>query len=162
VAPKRHGAIDLRNAVAEVIARHVPIELARLVRLRNLWLELFPPSFTDHVWPMIVQDTRLIVHVHDSQWLHEMTYWRQNVLTKLHERWPDAGIEQLEGYVGELPPLHERRTPQPTFPPTVERPSVLPADVPRETIEALNAVTDPQLRETLARARMVLGRPGGS
>lgn len=157
--PKRRGAVDLATVVTEVIERHVPTEVQRLSKLRNLWLELFPASFADHVWPMLVQGGRLIVHVHDSQWLHEMTYWRQDVLTKLRAAWPENGIELVEGYVGALPPLHERRPPAPPELPPVDRTPVLDAEVPDETIDALNAIEDPQLREILAQARMMLGKP---
>ena len=135
----------------------MPEELQRLARLRNLWLELFPPTFADHVWPMIVQKHRLIVYVHDSQWLHEMTYWRQQVLDKLAHAWPDSGIEVLEAYVGRLPPLSERRPPAPPSPPEVERLPVLDPQVPDDTVAALNSVQDPKLREMMARARMMLG-----
>lgn len=155
----RLGPIDIATLVESAIARHVPSELARLTRIRNLWLELFPASFADHVWPMLVQGGRLIVHVHDSQWLHEMVYWRQDVLTKLRAAWPECEIEIVDGYVGELPPLHERRLTEPPAPVPVDRSPVLEPEVPSETIEALHAIRDPQLRETLARARMMLGRP---
>ena len=108
---------------------------------------------------MLVQGSRLIVHVHDSQWLHEMTYWRQDVLTRLRAAWPESGVSSLEAYVSALPPLHERRPPAPASPAPVERVSVLPSEVPQDTLEALKAVRDPQLRELLARARVRLGEP---
>jgi hypothetical protein len=157
--PKRRGAVALETILREVIERHVPTELQRLTRARNLWLELLPPGFADHVWPMLVQGGRLIVHVHDSQWLHEMTYWRQDVLAKLRAAWPDGGIEIVEGYVGELPPLRERRLPVPPEPTSVDRAPVLDAEVPPETIDALNAIRDPELRDALAQARVTLGKP---
>ncbi|PRP92151.1 hypothetical protein ENSA5_50980 [Enhygromyxa salina] len=157
--PKRRGRVDLSTVVNEVIAQRVPVEVQRLSKLRNLWLELFPASFADHVWPMLVQGGRLIVHVHDSQWLHEMTYWRQDVLTKLHAAWPESGIELIDGFVGELPPLSERRPPPPPPPVPVDRAPVLEPEVPGETVEALNSIRDPQLREALAQARMMLGKP---
>ncbi|KIG15987.1 hypothetical protein DB30_05041 [Enhygromyxa salina] len=157
--PKRRGRIDLGAVVKEVIERHVPTEVQRLSRLRNLWIELFPVGFADNVWPMLVQGGRLIVHVHDSQWLHEMTYWRQDVMAKLRVAWPDSEIELIDGYVGELPPLSERRPPPPPEPVPVDRTPVLEAEVPNETVDALNAIDDPQLREILAQARMMLGKP---
>jgi hypothetical protein len=156
---KRRGQVDLATVIGEVIERHVPTEVQRLSRLRNLWLELFPDSFADHVWPMLVQGGRLIVHVHDSQWLHEMTYWRQDVLTKLRAAWPESGVEIVDGYVGPLPPLIERRPPPPPDAPAVDRTPVLDAEVPAETVEALNAIRDPKLREALAQARLMLGKP---
>lgn len=141
----------------EVLDKHVPVEAQQLARVRNLWIELFPPGFADHVWPMIVQKHRLILYVHDSQWLHEMTYWRQDVLHKLGIAWPESPITKLEAYVGRLPPMHERRPPPPPEMPPVDRRPVLTPDVPDQTRDALNAVHDPELRDTLARARMMLG-----
>jgi hypothetical protein len=137
----------------------VPDEVQRLARLRNLWIELFPAGFADHVWPMLVQGGRLVVHVHDSQWLHEMTYWRQDVLTRLRAvPEPELGVEVIEAYVGPIPPVHERRPPPPPEPVPVERTPVLDPEVPDETLAALNAIRDPQLREALAQARLMLGR----
>ncbi len=156
--PKRRGRVDLVTVINEVIERHVPAEVQRLSRLRNLWIELFPPSFADHVWPTLVSGGRLIVHVHDSQWLHEMTYWRQDVLAKLREAWPENGIELIDGYVGELPPLSERRPPPPPPLPPVDRSPVLEPEVPSATVDALNAIRDPKLREALAQARFMLGK----
>jgi hypothetical protein len=160
--PKRRGPVDLETIVREVIEHHVPTELQRLTRVRNLWLELLPLGFADHVWPMLVQGGRLIVHVHDSQWLHEMTYWRQDVLAKLSAAWPDGGIEIVDGYVGELPPLRERRLPVPPEYEPVDHPPALDTEVPSETVEALNAIRDPELRDALAQARVTLGQPRDS
>jgi hypothetical protein len=145
--------------VEEVLRRHVPDEVQRLARLRNLWIEQLPVSFADHVWPMLVQGGRLVVHVHDSQWLHEMTYWRQEVLSRLRAVWPEVDIEIIEAYVGPLPPLLERRPPPPPEIPPVDRSPPLEPEVPAETMIALNAIRDPQLREALAQARMMLGKP---
>ncbi|NJK33337.1 MAG: DUF721 domain-containing protein [Deltaproteobacteria bacterium] len=158
---RRDGPIDLRAALARVLDRHVPEELQRLTRIRNLWSELLPRSFTDHVWPMLVQGDRLVVHVQDAQWLHEMTYLRQELLERLLAAWPEAEIERLDAYVGELPPASERR---PLVPPRREpkiHPPVLDPEVPAETLTALNEIRDPRLREALAQARMMLGKPRG-
>jgi len=108
---------------------------------------------------MLVQGGRLVVHVHDSQWLHELTYWRQDVLTRMRTAWPEVGIEIIEAYVGPLPPIHERRPPPPPELPPVDREPVLEPQVPSETLAALNAIRDPTLREALAQARLMLGKP---
>ena len=151
----------MASVVDEVIQKHVPTEVQRLSRLRNLWLDLFPDRFSDHVWPMFVQGERLIVHVHDSQWLHEMTYWRQDVLRKLEAEWPESGVETLAAYVGPIPPANQRRPPEPPPPKPIDREPVLEPDIPPETLSALNGVADPGLREILAQARMMLGKPRG-
>jgi hypothetical protein len=36
---------------------------------------------------------------------------------------------------------------------------VLDAEVPTETVDALNAIRDPELRDVLAQARVTLGKP---
>jgi hypothetical protein len=153
---RRLGRVDLPSIVAAVLDRHVPPELQRLTRIREIWAEL-PRSFTDAVWPMLVQGERLIVHVQDSQWLHEMTYWRQDVLGRLREAWPEVGIDRLDAFVGELPPLAIRRPPVPVMAPSPLRAPPLPSEVPDETVEALNQIRDPRLRDALAQARWMLG-----
>ncbi|MFO7562903.1 MAG: DciA family protein [Enhygromyxa sp.] len=157
--PKRRGRIELATVVEEVLQRHVPEEVQRLSRVRNSWIELFPTSFADHVWPMLVQGGRLVVHVHDSQWLHEMTYWRQEVLSRLRDTEPPLGIEIIEAYTGPLPPLSERRPPPPPEVPPVHHEPVLDPEIPSETLDALKAIQDPKLREALAQARWMMGRP---
>lgn len=154
---RRLGRVDVPTIVGLVLDRHVPPELQRLTRIRELWLELMPRSVGDHVWPMLVQGERLIVHVQDSQWLHEMTYWRQDLLARLLEAWPEAGIERLDAYVGELPPLAQRRPPIAVRGPTPIHPPVLSPEVPAETMEALHQIRDPRLRDALAQARWMLG-----
>jgi hypothetical protein len=156
---KRQGRVQIAAVVGEVLQRHVPDEVQRLSRLRNLWIELFPTSFADHVWPMLVQGGRLVVHVHDSQWLHEMTYWRQEVLTRLRAIEPELGIEIIEAFVGPLPPLLERRPPPPPEYVRPRREAALEPEIPPETRDALNSIRDPQLREALAQARWMMGRP---
>jgi hypothetical protein len=158
----RRGRVELAAILDEVLQRHVPEEVQRLSRLRNLWIELLPASFADHVWPMLVQGGRLVVHVHDSQWLHEMTYWRQEVLSRLRAAWPELGIEIIEAYVGPLPPMIERRPPAPPAVVPTRRLPPLDPEVPAETLDALKAIRDPILRDALARARLMLGtRPSG-
>ncbi|GEM_PF-1788394 len=155
----RRGRIDLSAAMAEVLDRHVPPEVQRLSRLRNLWIEILPASFADHVWPTLVQGPRLLVHVHDSQWLHEMTYWRQELLDRLGRAWPESGIQTIEAFVGPIPPVGERRPGTPPPLPVVDRSPVLDAEVPGQTIDALNEIRDERLREVLAQARFMLGKP---
>lgn len=154
---RRIGRVDVAAIVGAVLDRHVPPELQRLTRIREIWAELLPRSFTDPVWPMLVQGERLIVHVQDSQWLHEMTYWRQDVLTRLRAEWPESGIERLDAFVGELPPLAQRRPAVPVLAPTPLRAPVLSSEVPDETVEALNQIRDPRLRDALAQTRWILG-----
>lgn len=163
--PKRHtrargvGRVDVREVLSKVVDRHVAPELQRLTRIRNLWIEILPESFADHVWPTLVQGDRLLVHVHDSQWLHEMTYWRQEVLDRLAVAWPESEILRVEASVGPIPPRSERRPAAPPPPPVVDRSPVLEPDVPTATVDALNEVRDARLREVLARARWMLGKP---
>lgn len=154
---RRLGRVDLPTIVGALLDRHVPPELQRLTRVRALWLELMPRNVVEHVWPMLVQGERLIVHVQDSQWLHEMTYWRQDLLERLLGGWPEAEIERIDAFVGELPPLAQRRPAQPNREPSPIHPPVLSPEVPAETIDALNQIRDPRLRDALARARWQLG-----
>lgn len=158
---KRRGRVPVEEVLDELLQRHIPGELRRLTRIRELWPTILPASFADYVWPMLVQGPRLLVHVHDSQWLHEMTYWRQEVLDRLEQAWPEAEITTVEAFVGPLPPLSERRPePEPVPEPKV-REAVLDPEVPDETMDALKQVEDASLRDVLARARMMLGRPAG-
>lgn len=150
--------MNLQEVVDAYLRKTVPAEMIRLIRIKQAWPKVAPDWVVANAFPASVRGRRLVLHVQDNQWLHELTYWRQELLEKLQEHCPDARVEAIDAYVGVVgseeaeppPPRLQRR-----------RPGVqLPQDVPSETLSALNAIDDPDLRDACAAARMMLGNPG--
>ena len=144
-------------AVEEVLRGLVPEDRVRLARIREAWRDLVPGFFAAALWPARIHGWRLVLHVQDNQWLHELTYWRQEFLEKLQARCPSVGITEIDAFVGPV----DAWAPLPKPGPEAERDPALPAEVPAETMEMLGRIRDPALRDACAAARMVLGRPPG-
>ena len=110
-----------------------------------------------HAWPAAIAGGTLIVHVHDSQWLHELTYLRQDLLRRLQALAPAAELGALRLRLGEVLPVAERPQPEPIRWTPLPPPRLSP-EPDEETRRALDAVHDPELKQILAGARIMLGR----
>lgn len=147
-AAKVERAGDLAN---RAVRSMVPTDQIRLARIQIAWGAAIAPHIQRVAWPAAVRGDTLVLHVIDNQWLHELSYLRADLLARLGA----AGIEGISdlrprvGPVDELPPA-----PPPAPPP--EPP--LPAEPERDTIAAMSAVEDPDLRQAIAKARLALGR----
>ena len=131
-----------------------------MTAIRIHWAKIAPQWVAANTWPALIRGDRLVLNVQDNQWLHELNYWRQELLTRLANQIPKSGIVRIEAFLGPVPALGQRgevKTELPTPPP---KPEIQLSEVPpRATMEALNAVQDPDLRNILAAARMHLGQP---
>jgi hypothetical protein len=159
---KREGAVDVGLRVWEIVHRKVPDEVVRLTRIREAWDEIAPEWVATNTWPALVRDDRLVLNVRDNQWLHELHYWRTELIERMAQRLPDTGIQTIEAFLGHVPPPGQRGEVEPAPPPAPRRPSPLEGDPPVETIAALNAVKDIRLRDILAAARLRMGQSRNS
>lgn len=145
---RAHRAADL--AWREVF-KTVPRDRIELARLQNVWPRLMPPHLQEVAWPSWLGKGRLLVHVSDNQWLHELTYMRRDLLGKLRRACPTARLHDLRLRVGEVEvvpppvPVPERNVPS------------LPVEPERATIDAMKAIDDQRLRDAVAAARLALG-----
>ena len=147
-------------ALWELVRRHVGDDTIRLMQVRDLWPRIAGPAgpaLEAHSWPGSVSGDLLIVHVHDSQWLHELTYLRQDLLRRLQALAPAAELGALRLRLGEVLPVAERPQPEPIRWTPLPPPRLSP-EPDEETRRALDAVHDPELKQILAGARIMLGR----
>lgn len=156
VAPRakrsNHGRAQRASELAwRQVLGTVPRERVELARLQNAWPRLVPRHLQEVAWPAGLVDGKLVVHVDDNQWLHELAYLRRELLDKLRRACPTAGLRELRLRVGEveLPPRPEP-APEPVIP-------GLPREPERATIEAMEAIDDARLRDAVAAARLALG-----
>ena len=81
------------------------------MQVREVWPRVAGPNLEAHAWPAAVASDTLIVHVHDSQWLHELTYMRQDLLRRLQALVPTAELAVLRLRLGEVIPVAQRHLP---------------------------------------------------
>lgn len=160
---KRSGRVDLAKVVWRLVGRHVPDEALRLIRVRDAWDRVAGDRLSAVTWPFIVRKQRLVIHVRDGQWRHELTYLREALLERIREGCPEAAITELDFRLG--PVDRSGHTLSAAYDAAdesaaVARPPILQADPPPETLSALSSVNDSELRDAMAMARYVLGRPG--
>lgn len=153
-APQQIGA-----SLWLVVRQHVHADTIRLLHVQDTWARLAGPQLAARTWPTAVHGDTLIVHVHDSQWLHELTYMRQDLVQRLHSLVPDAvGLKHLKLRLGPVLPVPQRPTPEPPPPPPALAPPRFSPEPDAGTRAALDAVVDPELKQILAGARVMLGR----
>ncbi len=141
-----------------LVRRHVDANKIRLMQVRAVWPKIAGSALEAHTWPMGVAGEQLIVHVHDSQWLHELTYLRQDLVRRLATLAPTTALHSLRLRLGPVPPLADRCSEEPELPPPLPPPRLSP-EPDEATHQALNAVRDPELKQLIAGARIMLGRP---
>ena len=138
------------------IRSYVPSDKIRLYQLRDVWPQVAGEALASHAWPEAVSGHEAIIAVHDSQWLHELTYMRQALIGKLTELAPNTDLKSVR-----LRLARRERPPPAPFEPKVifpDRAPPLPAQPSDGTAAAIHAVTDPDLREAIAAARIVLSQ----
>ncbi|MBL9100833.1 MAG: DUF721 domain-containing protein [Myxococcales bacterium] len=158
--PRRAAPLQLTEAIWELVRRHVDVETVALVQVRDVWPRVAGAHLEARTWPAAVHGETLVVHVHDNQWLHELTYMRQDLLRRLQALAPTTRLTALRLRLGDVPPVAQRRPADLSPPPP--RPLAPPHFSPEPdaaTRAALDAVVDPELKQILAGARVMLGRP---
>lgn len=151
---KNHGKSTLAFDLAEsALRRVVPDERLDLARIQLAWSRFIPVRVQRVAWPAAVKSgNKLILHVVDNQWLHELSYLRYDLLSQLRRACAPVKIEDLRLRVGAVELLP---APEPLPPPP---PPILDAEPERDTIDAMESVDDPVLRQAIANARLALGR----
>jgi hypothetical protein len=153
---KNHGERShASEVVSTLLSRHVPRDQVRLSHVREAWEEMATATVAARAWPAAVSGDELVIDVHDNQWLHELTYLRQSLLDRIRSHCPTAQIGRIRLRIGPVP-QRSPRPPEPTEPPPH---SILSPEPSADTRSALDSVTDPDLRNLLAGARVALGRP---
>lgn len=150
------GPQPLGEAAWTLVRTLVPADVIRLMHARAAWERVGVPWLRGRAFPVAVVRDELIVHVLDSQYHHELMYLRQELLHKLQALAPAARLARLRLRLGEFPPP---LAPPPPEPPRPRRTApILPPEPSPATADALQAVADPELRQAIAGARVMLGR----
>jgi len=114
------------------------------------WSRSVPPRILEHARPVRLSRGVLIVHVSSSVWANELHYLTDDLLARVRESAPTAGIQKIRFQVGPLPDLPSR--PQATAPPPAP---VRLASLPEALGRALSRVADDELRKAITEAATV-------
>lgn len=149
------GPQPLADAVWQLLRTIVPDHVIRLSHAQAAWDRMNLPWLRGRAFPVAVFKDELVIAVEDSQYHHELMYSRHELLSKLQDLAPDAGLARLRFRLGPVPAPKKQAAPPP--PPVRLRPS-LPPEPAAATRQALQEVADPELRQAIAGARVMLGR----
>jgi hypothetical protein len=114
-------------AVAEAVQQTlVRLGLDAGVRQREVWRvwgSVVGPQIARHAQPHTVSHGRLIVHVTDSVWLHQLSMMRHRLLAALQEAQGGASLREIVLRVGEVevPPIEAGPQAEPESPVAPER-----------------------------------------
>jgi predicted nucleic acid-binding Zn ribbon protein len=134
------------------VRKIVPDERLRLALVQVGWDEAVPARLREVAGPGSMHGTTLVVHVVDNQWLHELTYLRTDLLASLQRACPEAGVTALRLRVGTVLQTRPQDLREP------DRAPGLATEPAKDTVLAIEAVSDPDLKQIVATARVALCR----
>jgi hypothetical protein len=111
------------------------------------WSRSVPPRILEHARPVRLTRGVLVVHVSSSVWANELHYLTDDLLARLRQHAPTAGIQRIRFQVGPLPDVPKRRPPPPPPPEPVRL-----ASLPEELGRALSRIADDDLRKAITEA----------
>jgi hypothetical protein len=142
------GRIDSVSSILEGLARRLGLESKLLEnRLRRDWGSIVGESIASNTWPDQIRYKKLYLLVHNSVWLHQLTFLKPSLIQKLNDVASIEFITDIVLRVGELPEAGHRSA-SPEIPRVT---SSLPSEALIAEISAhVTTIQDPLLRDRLA------------
>ena len=142
------GSIDSVSSVLEGLVRRLGLESKLLEsRLRRNWVSIVGEPIASNTWPDQIRYKKLYLLVHNSVWLHQLTFLKPTLIHKLNSV---AGAELVTDIVlriGELPEVDHA----PASPEALRSTASPPSEALLAEISAhVTAIHDPVLRDRLA------------
>jgi len=142
----------------ERIGREVERELGRggsrdaipLTALTAAWPEVVGDAVARHAWPLrIARDGTLHVATASSTWAHELGFLADEILERLRVHLGADAPTKVRCAVGPIPEVErtDEASPEP-----LPADADVPPEVRSEAAAVASAITDPELREVVARA----------
>lgn len=142
------GRIDSVSSILEGLARRLGLESKLLEnRLRRDWGSIVGEPIASNTWPDQIRYKKLYLLVHNSVWLHQLTFLKPSLIHKLNDVASIELITDIVLRVGELPEAGHR-----SASPEIPRATISP---PSEALIAevsahVATIQDPLLRNRLA------------
>ena len=140
---RRLGSIDSVSIVLAGLARRLGLEFKLLEnRLRRNWASIVGEPIASNTWPDQIRYKKLYLLVHNSVWLHQLTFLKPTLLHKLNTVAGGELITDIVLRVGEIPSRAAASTATPTIDSdfTVSEAALAEASFP------VSAIQDPDLR----------------
>lgn len=145
---RRLGSIDSVSSILEGLARRLGLESKLLEnRLRRDWVTIVGEPIASNTWPDQIRYKKLYLSVHNSVWLHQLTFLKPTLIQKLNRV---AGMEIVTDIVlrvGELPEADRPAAPPEALPETPGPPNTALLE---EISTHVTTIQDPALRDSLA------------
>ena len=152
------GHIDSVSSVLEGLARRLGLESKLLEsRLRRDWVSIVGEPIASNTWPDQIRYKKLYLLVHNSVWLHQLTFLKPTLIHKLNSVAGGELITDIVLRVGELPEFDHL----PASPEAIRTSVSPPSDALLAEISAhVTTIQDPLLRDRLAQLMaQVLAQP---
>ncbi|MEP6960082.1 MAG: DUF721 domain-containing protein [Nitrospirota bacterium] len=142
------GCIDSVSSVLEGLARRLGLESKLLEsRLRRDWASIVGEPIASNTWPDQIRYKKLYLLVHNSVWMHQLTFLKPTLLHKLNSIAGGEIITDIVLRVGELPEANH----VPALPEILRATALPPSDALLVEISAhVTTIQDPLLRDQLA------------
>ena len=142
------GSIDSVSNVLEGLARRLGFESKLLEnRLRRDWAVIVGEPIATNTWPDQIRYKKLYLLVHNSVWLHQLTFLKPTLIQKLNTAAGAVLITDIVFRIGELPEASLVPAPPEDHVAHVPPPS---AALLAEISAHVTTVQDPLLRDRLA------------
>jgi hypothetical protein len=98
------GSIDSFSSILEGVARRLGLESKLLEgRLQRDWISIIGKPIASNTWPDQIRYKKLYLLVHNSVWLHQLTFLKPTLLHKLNAVAGGELITEIVLRVGEIP-----------------------------------------------------------
>ena len=137
------GSIDSLSSILEGVARRLGLESTLLEnRLRRDWVSIVGEPIASNTWPDQIRYKKLYLLVHNSVWLHQLTFLKPTLIQKLNGAAGGELITEIVLRVGEIP---LRTSASPTTLPLHD--NVIVSEIALAEVSShVSAIQDPDLR----------------
>jgi hypothetical protein len=137
------GSLDSFSSVLEGLARRLGLETKLLEnRIRRDWASVVGEPVASNTWPDQIRYKKLYLLVHNSVWMHQLTFLKPTLLQKLKVVAGGELITDIVLRVGEIP---SREVVSGTAP-AIDRDSTVSEIIASEAASHVSAIQDPDLR----------------
>ena len=137
------GSTDSVSSVLEGLARRLGLESMLLEsRLRRDWISIVGEPIASNTWPDQIRYKKLYLLVHNSVWLHQLTFLKPSLLHKLNAVTGGELVADIVLRVGEIP-LHAAA---PSATPAIDGDFTVSEVELAEAASHVSAIQDPGLR----------------
>ena len=140
---RRVGSIDPLSSILEGVARRLGIESKLLEsRLQRDWASIVGEPIASNTWPDQIRYKKLYLLVHNSVWMHQLTFLKPTLIQKLNGAAGGELIAEIVLRVGEIP----LRTAASPMTPPLDDDVIVPEVALAEVSSHVSAIQDPDLR----------------